>query len=524
MLIQSTALPTLRLDLALSILSRPSAFPLSSTSTSFALAGTMASSLDFKAFSESSATLVNDDKKQFDDVSVEESSSSSGPLVAAGQLSLPEAYEYIEEALRQHGDDPLYDATLLKRARFALGDRVNLEGARELVEELQQEYLLLYSSPYLEVRAAVDSTDDPSIPVDTFRVWVLGIIFVILGSSINIFSTGNLATIVLNRSFHTNSNPVVNGWKISQFRMFLVIFVGYFILPDALFTALSTFNWITWLAPTNVKLALICGSVTGLGLSPFTTFDWSYLSTLGNPLVTPLSATLNNFAGAVVIGLTIIPAIYFTNTFNSAYLPINSNAIFDNTGARIILAVTNIEVTLNVLAELVGGFALTGKPLAVMLFKAFGFVTTAQALGYASDLKLGHYLKIPPRSMFWAQLAASLVSVLASLLVVNWQNVIASALTASISVFGILYFFLILFPGLDPVWIGNTISYAGETSGLSQGLCYALTLFFRLRWYRLPLVSPNVRAEVLTPSTHSHSGVSRLPIPSIGTFGPTKFE
>lgn len=75
------------------------------------------------------------------------------------------------------------------------------------------------------------------------------------------------------------------------------------------------------------------------------------------------------------------------------------------------------------------------------LSEAYGFVTTAQALGYASDLKLGHYLEIPPESMFWAQLWASLVSqahvcvpsylkltlsytpsVLVSLGVINWQS------------------------------------------------------------------------------------------------------
>jgi hypothetical protein len=40
-------------------------------------------------------------------------------------------------------------------------------------------------SPYLEVRAAVSSVDDPLMPVNTFRVWFLGIFFVLLTSGLN---------------------------------------------------------------------------------------------------------------------------------------------------------------------------------------------------------------------------------------------------------------------------------------------------------------------------------------------------
>ena len=42
-------------------------------------------------------------------------------------------------------------------------------------------------SPYPEVRSAVANTDDPSIPVSTFRAWVLGIIWAIILPGINQF-------------------------------------------------------------------------------------------------------------------------------------------------------------------------------------------------------------------------------------------------------------------------------------------------------------------------------------------------
>lgn len=40
-------------------------------------------------------------------------------------------------------------------------------------------------SPYAEVRAAVSNTDDPNMPVNTFRMWFIGIVFTILVSGIN---------------------------------------------------------------------------------------------------------------------------------------------------------------------------------------------------------------------------------------------------------------------------------------------------------------------------------------------------
>lgn len=41
------------------------------------------------------------------------------------------------------------------------------------------------NSPYQEVRANVDPTDDPSLPSLTFRVWVIGIVFSGVGAFID---------------------------------------------------------------------------------------------------------------------------------------------------------------------------------------------------------------------------------------------------------------------------------------------------------------------------------------------------
>jgi len=55
----------------------------------------------------------------------------------------------------------------------------------------------------------------------------------------------------------------------------------------------------------------------------------------------------------------------------------------------------------------------------MMIFKTFGYITMAQGLSFVSDLKLGHYMKIPPRMMFLCQTVAALI---ASFVVVGVQN------------------------------------------------------------------------------------------------------
>lgn len=86
----------------------------------------------------------------------------------------------------------------------------------------------------------------------------------------------------------------------------------------------------------------------------------------------------------------------------------------------IVQAVTNIQLGLNVLTEFVVGYMLPGRPLAMMIFKNYSYVSMSQALYFAQDLKLGHYMKVPPRIMFWSQLLASVWSAVVQIAVMNW--------------------------------------------------------------------------------------------------------
>ncbi|KAL4071946.1 OPT oligopeptide transporter [Scleroderma citrinum] len=86
-----------------------------------------------------------------------------------------------------------------------------------------------------------------------------------------------------------------------------------------------------------------------------------------------------------------------------------------------IQAITNQQVGLNVITELIVGYALPGRPLAMMMFKTWGYITMTQALQFASDFKLGHYMKIPPRTMFCAQVIASVISGTVQLGIQAWM-------------------------------------------------------------------------------------------------------
>ena len=86
-----------------------------------------------------------------------------------------------------------------------------------------------------------------------------------------------------------------------------------------------------------------------------------------------------------------------------------------------IQAITNQQVGLNLITELIVGYAIPGRPLAMMMFKTWGYITMYQALQFASDFKLGHYMKIPPRTMFACQVVASVVSGTVQLGVQAWM-------------------------------------------------------------------------------------------------------
>ncbi|KAJ3486237.1 hypothetical protein NLI96_g4363 [Meripilus lineatus] len=349
----------------------------------------------------------------------------------------------------------------------------------------------------------------------------------------------------LHKNYGEKSNRHMSRYKF----FFLVTAIGalYYFIPGFLFTALSMFTWVCWIAPTNQTVNALFGYQTGLGMG-FLTFDWSMISWLSSPLVSPWWSEANVFAGFVFFMWFLAPIFYFTNVFYTKYLPISAAMAFDNTGAPyqvsaiisdgvfnqtayeaysplylpatfiisygaqfaslsaiivhvflwyrhdiirqfrrsvrderdvharlmsaypevphwwyltlglvsfgfgvaaikvfdtdfpvwalvlaivmalcfivpigIIRAVTNQLVTINVFSQIVAGYLLPNRPIAVMLFKTFSFVSMAQGISFTSDLKVGHYMKIPPRTMFMAQVLATILAAFVITAVQDWM-------------------------------------------------------------------------------------------------------
>ncbi|KAI3961275.1 hypothetical protein MKX01_006989 [Papaver californicum] len=76
----------------------------------------------------------------------------------------------------------------------------------------------------------------------------------------------------------------------------------------------------------------------------------------------------------------------------------------------IITATTNQTPGLNIITEYVMGLILPGYPIANVCFKTYGYMSMSQAVSFLSDFKLGHYMKIPPRSMFLVQLIGTIIA------------------------------------------------------------------------------------------------------------------
>ncbi|RAH72932.1 OPT superfamily oligopeptide transporter [Aspergillus aculeatinus CBS 121060] len=363
----------------------------------------------------------------------------------------------------------------------------------------------------------------------------------------------SLSSTVLFRALHEpESRATVNGWKMSRYRFFAYFTAIGFVIywfPDYIWTSLSTFAFATWIAPKNQKVNTIFGMNSGLGLIPIS-LDWTQINYAGYPLMTPFYITCNAFAVVVFFYLFLSPILYYTNVWNSAYLPLLSSSTFDNTGSSynvsrvvdenldfvlskyeqyspmyismsysltyglsfaavtavvvhtylyngseiwakfknsrhggedihrrlmhayrevpdlwygilfvvtaglgiftvkywetglpvwgfivvccgmcvflivpegILEGTTNQRVFLNIITELIAGYAWPGKPIANMMVKCYGYNSVKHGMDFAQDLKLGQYMKIPPRVLFFAQIYSSILATMTQTGVFRWM-------------------------------------------------------------------------------------------------------
>ncbi|KAF2296536.1 hypothetical protein GH714_040557 [Hevea brasiliensis] len=95
-------------------------------------------------------------------------------------------------------------------------------------------------------------------------------------------------------------------------------------------------------------------------------------------------------------------------------------AFFFTLPISIITATTNQTPGLNIITEYVMGIIYPGRPIANVCFKTYGYMSMAQAVSFLNDFKLGHYMKIPPRSMFLVQFIGTMLAGTINLAVAWW--------------------------------------------------------------------------------------------------------
>ncbi|KAK3007150.1 hypothetical protein RJ639_017230 [Escallonia herrerae] len=116
---------------------------------------------------------------------------------------------------------------------------------------------------------------------------------------------------------------------------------------------------------------------------------------------------------AVVIGFALLACEGFGRQLQLPYwgvLLAIALALLFTLPIGVITATTNQQPGLNVITELIIGYMYPGKPLANVAFKTYGYISMSQAIMFLSDFKLGHYMKIPPKSMFIVQLVGTIIA------------------------------------------------------------------------------------------------------------------
>ncbi|KAK8853415.1 OPT family small oligopeptide transporter [Kwoniella newhampshirensis] len=349
-----------------------------------------------------------------------------------------------------------------------------------------------------------------------------GVLHRILVTPASMIWPSTLVNTALFNALHARSGPNEARSKARSRQVFfyvnaVVMFVWSF-FPSYIFTALSNFDWVTWIKPDNQVINLLFGYQSGAGMSTLT-FDWGMMANINNPLATPWWVTGNILGGLLFFIWFLAPIMYYTNVFYARFLPFSGAPVFDNTAnpynvsrvltatmtldaaayetyspvymtvtsalsyglnfaaitstlvhsvllfrkqvwhhlrhppsrndvhARLasaypvvpaywylalflinlalaittirawptqlpvlaLFAVTNMQVGLNVTTEMIIGYAVPGKPVAMMIFKTYGYITTTQALGFTQDLKIAYYMHLPPQTVFFAQIVAAII-------------------------------------------------------------------------------------------------------------------
>ena len=407
--------------------------------------------------------------------------------------------------------------------------------------------------------------------------------------------------------------------SMSRMRWFIIIVISAFLynfIPGLFIKSLSFFCWLCWIKPKDRILNIVTG-INGMGLLSFS-FDWSEIAFFGSPMVAPWWSECNFFVGFVIFAWLVMPLLYFTNTWDSAYFPFSGHNAYDKHGkiyqeklvldepsytfnldkfkgyspiflsmgfivsyfggfasitsvlcnmfinhydnvlgalglkshekpdihaklmrryqsvpswwffatffipfllilvsadyfhftvkdvyliiaillsvlyalpSGYVFAMTGQMIGTNILADVVGGYILPGLPQGFLLFKSLAVQTLVSCLEFTGNLKLGHYMKIPPKTMFLLQIVCTIITGCAELalkevLITNVPDACHDHSSSGLTCWSPKVYFLtsLLWSAIGPDHLFAFKPFRFILWGLLAGaLCPLLTLLIRWR-------------------------------------------
>lgn len=95
----------------------------------------------------------------------------------------------------------------------------------------------------------------------------------------------------------------------------------------------------------------------------------------------------------------------------------------------IVFAVTGVNAATSLVSEFIAGSLTSGNAISMIFLKTFGANVSHEAVQFAVTQKIGHYTKLPPRTVFCAQIIGTLVSSFIALGVLSFQMSIEGVCT-----------------------------------------------------------------------------------------------
>ncbi|XVF44896.1 hypothetical protein PTKIN_Ptkin02bG0160200 [Pterospermum kingtungense] len=202
-------------------------------------------------------------------------------------------------------------------------------------------------------------------------------------------------------------------WWPNTLAQVLLFSFSWYLVPGHLFPTLSSISWVCWIFSNSVtaQAQQIGSGMRELGLGAFT-LDWTVVASF---LFSSFSVSM--FLWAIREAKHVLRShlwIWFchhcidTDTCGPLLWKVqmpwwgllfaSAMAFLFTLPISIITATTNQTPGLNIITEYVMGLIYPGRPIANVCFKTYGYMSKGQAVSFLNDFKLGHYMKIPPRS------------------------------------------------------------------------------------------------------------------------------